>query len=98
MTDGGKFIGITGILSVGLCVGGAGFFLVQEFIARSSLPLEMQTPEMIQRYYDGEVVLFSITFAMVLLVCAFVLTFFFGSCFALYETRYGKNSKTIAAG
>ena len=97
MTDGGKFIGITGILSVGLCVGGAGLFLAQEFFARLALLPEMQTPEMIQRYYDGEVVLLSITFATVLLFCAFVLTLFFGSCFALYETMYGKNSKIIAA-
>jgi hypothetical protein len=90
MTDGGKFIGITGILSVGLCVFGAACFFAQEFAARAALPIEMQTFEMIQKHYDGEVVLFSITFGILFLFLALILAFIFGTCFAIYESKCGR--------
>ncbi len=86
MTDGGKFIGIIGILAVGLCVVGAAYFYVLELMARSTLPVEMQTAEMIQRYYDGEVVLFSITIATALICFAVILTGFFSVCFGICES------------
>ncbi len=48
MTDEGKFIGIIGTLIIVLLTLGAEYTYAQEFLARSALPVEMQTAEMIQ--------------------------------------------------
>lgn len=90
MTDGGKFIGITGILCVGACIFGAVCLFAQEFAARSALPLEMQTAEMIQKHFDGEVVLFSITIGFLLLLLSAILALIFGASFAIYESKFGR--------
>lgn len=85
MTDAGKLIGVPGISLVGTCLVGAGYWFVREFLARSALPVEMQTPEMIQYHFDGEVVLLSLTFGSAFLCGAFVFTMLFGFLFIVCD-------------
>ncbi|MBK9528062.1 MAG: hypothetical protein IPO41_07010 [Acidobacteria bacterium] len=78
MTLPGKFFAITGGLLAAFCVGMAVFMFAQEFFARRSLPTEMQSAEMIQKHYDGEVILGSITLGIAFLMFGLLSAFIFG--------------------
>lgn len=87
MTDGGKFGAITGVLIVGSCLAFSCYFYVAEYLARADLPIEMRSPEMIQKHFDGEVILFSLTIANGALFLAAILFGVFVAIVGFYERR-----------
>ncbi len=87
MTSGGRFIAAVGSVCVGGCLGSSAYLFAQEYFGRKELPLEMQTAEMIQKHFDGEVILFSLTFAYGLLVLGVALAGIFACVLAAHESK-----------
>lgn len=74
----GRFFLITGGFLTVVFFGIAALVYLQELLARRSLPAEMQTAEMIQRHFDGEVILGSITSVIAFLVLGSLAALVFG--------------------